>query len=85
MEFQAIRQLYGDFGAVHPGQRFTVPDTDTAIKRMRQLEAKGLVMRYREPRPRPNPKAIEGYENKMLGAAERKGGPVQPPVKGGAR
>lgn len=75
MQYQAIRPLYGDFGKVDPGQVFDVPDW--AAKRMRELEAKGLVVRYRAPRPRPviDPKAVTQYQNKA----------IQPPMAKGKR
>lgn len=58
----ALRQLHGDYGSVNAGETFVVSE-DLA----EELEARGLVERYRMPA-----KALKPPANKMLKPSENK-------------
>lgn len=70
----ALRPLYGDYGAKHPGDAFEV-DEQTALS----LESRGLAERQRDPSLFA--KMLTRYENKMV-TPENKREP--PPVEASA-
>jgi hypothetical protein len=59
----ALRQLNGDYGSITAGEIFYVAE-ETAV----ELEAAGLVQRYRPPAP----KAVKPPQNKMMPPPENK-------------
>lgn len=48
VQYRALRVVRGDFGTIHPGGVFEVPDF--MAKKLERLEANGVITRYR-PRP----------------------------------
>lgn len=76
MKYQALRTIYGEYGHRSPGEVFDVSDDQSTLKRMKTLESRGLVARYKSPPYRAafqayvQPKAQTEYSNKAL----------QPPV-----
>lgn len=64
MKFRALRTLRGDYGEVHPGQTFEVPEH--LVKKMTVLEGKGIVERVlqRVSRAFYADKQLRQYQNK---------------------
>jgi len=73
MTYRALRTVYGDYGHKLPGEVFEVPDF--MAREMEQLEASGVIERFRPP---VNRKAFTIYENKMTKPAENKAEPATP-------